>query len=155
MEEQINIINTKVIPEDWNAFWEDISPLVADMQPQDTLVLSQPFPTGSATENQLQKMLAACQLQPNQYNIIQLTDDQKIAWHQLREWLKPDKVILLGVSTDQLGISIQFMPHQVNRFNDCSWMPTLSIPQLEEYPDIKKHLWNYGLKPVFVDKIYG
>lgn len=155
MDEQINIINTKVVSEEWNAFWEDITPMVADMRPLDTLVLSTPFEPGSATETQLQKMLLACQLQPGQYNLLLLTEHQKLAWHQLRNKLKPKNIVLLGISADQLGISIQFMPHQVNRFNDCNWMPTLSVPQLEEYPDIKKHLWNYGLKPVFVEKIYG
>jgi hypothetical protein len=125
------------------------------MAPLDTLVISLPLETGGAAEMQLVKMLQACQLSPDAYNLLQLEPEKKIAWHQLRDALKPKNIILLGITAEQLGIGIYFMPHQVNRFNERSWVPTLSVPELEQQPDIKKHLWNYGLKPVFVEKIYG
>ena len=118
-------------------------------------MLSLPLEPGSAAEMQLVKMLQACQLAPGFYNLLQLKPEEKVAWHQLRDTLKPRNVILLGITAEQLGVGIYFMPHQVNRFNDCSWIPTLSVPELEQQPDIKKHLWNYGLKPVFVEKVYG
>ncbi len=150
-----DIINTQVISDAYNQFWEDISPRIKGMDPLPDMVLSLPFETSSPAEMQLQKMLQACALAPGQYNLLQIGAQERIAWHQLRDALQPKNIILLGITTEQLGISIHFMPHQVNRFNDCSWIPTLSVPELEQQPDIKKHLWNYGLKPVFVEKIYG
>ncbi|PZF71154.1 hypothetical protein [Taibaiella soli] len=155
MSEQPDIINTDIISETTNAYWEDISPLVNGRAPKDTLVLTTPYDPGSPTESQMLKIMQACQLQSDQFNILSLSENQLVAWHQLRDYLKPKNVILFGITAEQLGIAIHFMPHQVNRFNDCSWIPTLTIEQLEMYPDIKKHFWNYGLKPVFIDKIYG
>lgn len=155
MDSTPHIINTQVIPDTFNDFWENIATRIAGMSPQATLVITLPLENGSAAEMQLQKMMQACQLAPGTYNVLQLAAGENIAWHQLRDALQPKQVVLLGITAAQLGISIYFMPHQVNRFNDCSWVPSLSLPELEQQPDIKKHLWNYGLKPVFVDKIYG
>lgn len=155
MDNAPDIIKTQIIPDTYNQFWSDVSPRIKGMDPLDNLVVSLPLEAGSATETQLLKMLQACALTPGTYNLLQLPAEDKIAWHQLRDALKPKNIILLGVTAEQLGIAIHFMPHQVNRFNDCSFIPTLSVPELEQQPDIKKHLWNYGLKPVFVEKIYG
>ncbi|XZF14699.1 hypothetical protein ACTHGU_01035 [Chitinophagaceae bacterium MMS25-I14] len=150
-----NIINTPIISSDLDAFWSDFPAKSEWKVPCGNLVLTHPFAQGSVSDVQLQKILKACTLSEDQYNVIQLPADQKIAWHKLRDLLKPRNVILFGIEPAQLGVSVHFMPHQVNRFNDCSWIPTLDIEQLEQYPDIKKHLWNYGLKPVFVDRVYG
>jgi hypothetical protein len=113
------------------------------------------FAQGSAEEIQLKKMLQACQLQEEDYNIIQFNEDIKLAWHLLRDTLKIKTIILLGVSPDQLGVSAQFMPHQVSRFNGCVWIVTGSLEQLMQHQDIKGHVWSYGLKPVFIDKVFG
>jgi hypothetical protein len=150
------IFNTPVLSDDFDAFWKNR--FEADglsLHPRPTLVLTHPLTSGSADAAQLVRMLQACQLSPDDYHILDLAPAERLAWHHLRDHLKPRNILLLGIEADQLGVGIQFMPHQVNRFNDCSWLPTLSIPQLEQYTDIKKHLWNYGLKPVFIDKVYG
>ncbi len=154
MTSDTSIINTDIISDKYNVFWEDISNFISGMNPLDTLVISLPI-AGDAEKQQLQKMLQACGLSPTDYNLVELAADQNIAWHQLRDGLKCKNVVLLGVEPAQLGVSVYFMPHQVNRFNDCCWIPTLSIPQLEQNTDVKKHLWNYGLKPVFVEKAHG
>jgi len=150
-----DIISSPVVNEEWNAFWEDISPLIKDMPVRDTLVISLPLEASDPGMPQLRKMLQACNLAENDYNLLQVTEDQKIAWYQLREQLRPRQVITLGIGPQQLGLSVFFMPHQVNRFNDVSWLPTLDIPRLEQNPDIKKHYWSYGLKPVFIEKAYS
>jgi hypothetical protein len=119
------------------------------------LVASTPFLPGSAEETQLKKMLQACQLREEDYHIVQFSDDMQIAWHALRDQLGVKSVLLLGVTPVQLGVSAQLMPHQLSRFNDCNWIVTDSLEVLIQRPEIKAHLWNYGLKPAFVDKVYG
>jgi len=80
---------------------------------------------------------------------------QKAAWHMLREQLDPKVIFLVGVSPAQLGISALFQINISNRFDDRYWLPTLSLEQLEQNADMKKQLWTGGMKPLFVDKIYG
>ncbi len=154
MNGDTSIIKTNIISDKYNIFWDDISQFTAGMKPLDTLVISQPL-ANDTERQQLQKMLQACTLSPADYNLLEIGADTNVAWHQLRDALKCKNLLLLGIEASQLGVSIYFMPHQVNRFNDCSWIPTLSIPQLEQNTDVKKHLWNYGLKPVFVEKAHG
>lgn len=154
MQEFPDIIDTEIITARWDEFWKNI-PGIDELAPKDVLVLSGTFEPGSAEETQLSKILAACNLTVGDYNLIPVPDGDLMAWYRLREQLKPKHVILFGVSPEQLGVSVYFMPHQVNRFNDASWIPTLSLQELEQNPDVKKHLWNYGLKPVFVEKAYG
>lgn len=126
-----------------------------ELTPKPVMIISTPYQTGSAEETQLIKMLQACKLEPADYNIIQLPEDQVVSWHILRDQLDIRTIMLLGISPEQLGVSVQLMPHQVARFNDRNWIPTSSLPELMQYAEIKSHVWNYGLKPVFIDKVYG
>ena len=148
----MNIIRTGLVNPASDAFWSDISPLIKDIIYKQVLILVQAYSTGSAEESQLQKMLDACGLKEEQYNIIQLNKGQKAAWHGLREYLDPRIIFLIGVTPAQLGISALFQANMPNNFNDRVWLPTLSISELEQQPAIKKQLWLNGMKPVFVDK---
>lgn len=148
------LLNTDIIKNSNDVFWNDIAGITNGMECLPVLVISKPL-IDEAQQLQLQKMMQACKLSDKDYNLLTLTENQNIAWHKLRDKLSPQYIILLGITPEQLGISIFFMPHQVNRFDDRSWLPTLSIPELELQPDVKKHLWNYGLKPVFIEKAYN
>lgn len=155
MNELPEIINTDIINQKWDAFWSGHSNKVNNLTPKQVLVISSPFGAGSAEQTQLQKILQACQLTEDQVAIIQLQESETIAWHELRDIVQPRQVILFGINPAQLGIAIQFMPHQVSRFNDRSWMVTMSLQDLSQQPEIKGHLWKYGFQPVFIEKVYG
>lgn len=134
-----DILNTAVVNTAFDAYW---SPgRNANLVPKDTLVISTVFASGSAEENQLLKMLTACKLTTEQYQIVQLGQDEIIAWHQLRESSKATKVLLLGVLPAQLGISAMMVPHEVNQFDSVQWMPTFSLDQIATNDALKKHLW--------------
>ena len=148
----INIIKTGIVNPASDAFWSDISSLIHDTVPRPVLILVQAYSSGSAEELQLQKMLDACGLKKEQYNIIQLGKGQKAAWNSLREQLDPKIIFLIGVTPSQLGISVLFQANMPNNFNDRVWLPTLSISELEQQPAIKKQLWLNGMKPIFVDR---
>lgn len=153
MENFPDIINTPVIFSRWDAFWQ--SPEHHTLEQKQVLVITTPFDEKSEVGNQLQKILAACKLSEEQIQLLVLKDEEEIAWHQLRDIVAPKQVILFGVEPSRLGISAYFMPHQVSRFNGASWMQTLSLEELMKRTEIKTHLWNYGMKPVFIDKVYG
>ena len=153
MESFPDIINTPVVYNRWDAFWQ--SPEKHNLQKRQVLVISTPFEANSEVGKQLQKILAACKLSEDQIQMLILNDEEEIAWHHLRDLVAPKQVVLFGIEPSLLGIIAQFMPHQVSRFNGASWLLTLSLDELMKRTEIKTHLWNYGMKPVFLDKIYG
>src|SRR5690606_15479895 len=130
-------------PSDYDVFWTPPQQ-IKKLTPKPVLVASSPFTQGSEEEEQLKKMLQACKLTEEDYNIIQFHPENFMPWHLLRDKLKIKSIILLGISAEQLGVSAQFMPHQISRFNDCNWIVTESPSVLLQRTDIKTHLWNYG-----------
>lgn len=145
-----NIIQSKIVDTEWDAFWQQLPANVAILQPENTLILSLPYAAGSAEDVQLTKMLQACQL--TGYNIVQIETGQRIAWHLLKDKLSPKYILLLGIAPEQLGISAMFRLFSPNHFDECTWIPGLSLTEMESQPEVKKQLWLNGLKPVFVDK---
>jgi len=154
MVDSPDIIRTDIIKNEWDAFWQQIT-IAADDTLKAVLVISAPYQPGSGEEVQLHKMLQACTLTTERYQTIQLEDGQNISWNQLREKLNPKAILLIGILPQQLGISALLNMNHPNHFNDCIWIPTLSIGELEKQPEMKKQLWNNGLRPVFVDKSFG
>ncbi len=152
MTDNLNIIGSKIISNEFDIFWnENIS---AGETHKTTLVISASYDAGSPEEQQLQKMLQACSLTQDNYHVVQLSENSSVAWHQLRDKAQPEFVILLGLSTQQLGISALMRFNEPNRFNDCIFIPTLAPGELEKQPEVKKQLWLNALKPVFVDKTF-
>ncbi len=144
---QSDIVNTNI-----DAYWATL-PDGLPTSPVKALVVTQPYAAGSVEETQLQKILQACKLEPTEYYIHQL--QQPVAWHQFRDKLSPQVVLLFGVFPQQLGVSAMFSLYYPNKFDSCIWVPSISISEMEKHPDTKKQLWVDGLKPVFVDKAYG
>jgi hypothetical protein len=149
-----DIIKTKIVGSEWDVYWEELSADIAGGK-ADTLVLSQPFEQSGSEEVQLGKILQACKLAAEQYQVIKIESTQQIPWHKLREAVQPKVVILFGIMPNQLGISATFQLYQPNRFNDCIWVASPSLTELETNGEAKKQLWQLGLKPVFEDKTIG
>jgi hypothetical protein len=149
----MNIIKTSIVNTENDVFWQDISELTANMQPRPVLILVRRSTVD--TGMQLQKMLEACKLQPEQYNIIYLNEGQQTGWHQLNGRLDPFVVFLIGLLPAQLGVSALFRLNLPNRFQDTIWLPSLPLEELDQRPEVKKELWSQGMKPVFVDQKFG
>jgi hypothetical protein len=150
MTDNLNIIKSKVVSSDWDAFWQQHT-AIEELE-KNTVVLSTPYQAGSQEQMQLFKMLGACNLYPEDFHIIHIKEGEQIAWHQLRDKIKPKQVIICGIMPVRLGISAMFRFNEPNRFNDCIFIPTLSLPELEKNPEAKKQLWLNALKPVYIDK---
>jgi len=151
----MNIIKSDLVDIKYDAFWEDVAAITIEAGPKSVLVVINDHEQGSQEQVQLQKMLEACKLTPAQYNIVKVKTGQLVAWHKLRELLDPKVVFLFGILPAQLGISALFRLNEPNRFNDRIWLPSISIAEQEQFPDLKKQLWVSGMKPVFIDKAFG
>jgi len=145
----MNIIKTAIVDPAYDVLWEDISGITKDATPKDILILVNTFAPESSEKGQLLKMLDACKLAPDQYNIIQLEQDKMVAWHQLRQLLHPKIIFLIGILPSQLGISSLFRLNAPNRFNDRVWLTTVSLNELEQNKALKQQLWTDGMKVVF------
>jgi hypothetical protein len=151
----INVINglisSDLVPAANDVFWQDVTALVAGMEQKPILIITNIIEQGSAEKLQLQKMLDACKLTPDKYNLLMLAQGQQAAWHLLREQLNPKIIFLIGIMPAQLGISALFKLNEPNSFNDRVWLATLPLKDLEQNAELKKQLWVNGMKPVFVD----
>ena len=145
-----DIINTPVVPNNWNQLW-DHNDALQNLTPKPVLILSLPYQSATAEEIQLQKMMDACKLTADKYNIIQIKENQLFNINTAIPGLKAEKILLFGISPFQLGISAQFVLNTPNPFAGCVFIPALSLSVMEQQPEMKKQLWNNALKPVFVE----
>lgn len=146
----MQLIRSKIIPATQNAFWQALPEAWQSLNTRPCLVLSTPYSAGSAEEQTLLKMLAACKLDPGAYHILQVQPEQCIAWHQIKDQAKPQYVLLLGINPQQLGISALFRINDANVFDGCTFIPSLPLSQLIQMQDMRTALWVQGLKPLFI-----
>ncbi|MBS1589108.1 MAG: hypothetical protein JST52_05795 [Bacteroidetes bacterium] len=152
--EMPDILKTDILSYKFDIFWQSNDELI-NLDPRPVFVASTAFQPNSPEEEQLIKMLSACRLDASSFHVMQLQPESQIAFHLLKDHLQLKSIILLGISPIQLGVSAYLMPHQLSRFGNCNWIVTESLKTLLERPEIKTHLWQYGLKPAFVDQVYG
>ncbi len=147
-----DILHTPLVPRATDDLWTLPDALQVSGTGKDVLVISQPYRQGSGDEIQLQKMLQACKLGPERYDIFFLDEGKLLSWHKLRDAMQPKYILLLGVLPEQLGISAMFRLYTPNGFNDCTWIPSISLAELENQAEAKKMLWQNALKPIFADQ---
>lgn len=151
----MNIINTDIVQNKHDAFWENPGQLDGLMY-SPILILTSEYTNGSAEEEQLFGILkSGCRLLEHQYNVVQLQPETNIAWHKIREQLEPRVVLLFNISPAQLGISALLRLNEINSFDNTYWVPTLSLAHLIQDKALKNQFWLNGLKPLFVEKVKG
>lgn len=145
------IINTEIIDTETDVFWHSNTTSYENVSPKNILILSKKFDEQSAEHSQLIKILDACKLKSDAYNLLQFAENEKKAWHQLKVSAQPSVVILFGIHPTNLGVSALFRLNGINNFDGVTWIPTLSLQDLEQQPQAKKNLWGNALKPLFAD----
>jgi hypothetical protein len=142
-----DIFTTEVISTAVDVFWQqdDQSALLA----KDTLIVSNAYNPESEEEQQLLKMLSACKLTSNDYQVVKLAPAESTAWHRLRHTTQASKVLLLGVHPGQLGISALMSIHEINNFDGVQFVPTASLAELLANATLKQHLWTSVLKVIY------
>jgi hypothetical protein len=151
MTDFLNIIKTEIIDPETDIFWTTSTNIGDAITGGKPLIVSLQYLPGSADDVQLKKILDACKLDTDAYNILQIAAEEKIAWHILKNKYAPTTVLLFGVHPQQLGIAALFRLNGINNFDSTTIIPTLSLQQLEQLPQAKKDLWVNALKPLFAD----
>lgn len=145
------IINTPLIDPATDTFWNNNINISYPTLPKKVLIITEAYTPNSAEEQQLLKILGACKLAEDSYHIVHIPADTNVAWHQLKNTAQPEVVISFGLHPQRLGISALFRLNSGNRFDNTTWIPTLSLTELEQQPQAKKDLWGNALKPLFAD----
>ena len=151
----MNILNTDIVNSTEDIYWDEI-PRISQNQPKPVLILSAEYLPGSNEDDQLRAIMnAGCKLTADQYNVVLMTPNEKIAWRQLRQAVQPRVVLLFNVTPANLGISALFRLNELNNFDGCFWIPTFSLERISQDKELKGYLWNNSLKPLFVNKTHG
>jgi hypothetical protein len=151
----MNIINSEILTSKHDVFWDEVPQMAGNIKAIPVLVITEQLSPANTDRAQLHKMLAACGLSDGEYYILELQSDALVAWHKLHALFQPRVVMLLGISPAQLGISALFRMCEPNRFDDAIWLAAPSVTNMEQQPDVKKQLWHSGMKPVFIERLFG
>jgi hypothetical protein len=92
-------------------------------------------------------MMAACRLSESDYTLTFVQADGKLSWAAMSAANPPKHILLLGVNPRQLAIQALFKLNTMNDFMGYTFIPSLSLSQIEDSPEQKKDLWLQGLKP--------
>lgn len=147
------IINTETISTETDVFWAENQHKLQDLIPKEVAVITTTYQPKSTEEIQLNKIIEACKMDSDKYNIVMLNTDEKLSWQYIKNTIQPRIVISFGVLPKQLGIAALFRLNTPNKFDDMIFIPALAISDLEQNIDSKKELWNSALKPTFIDNI--
>jgi hypothetical protein len=150
--EDINIIKSDIIGETINDFWKNDYDFSRYDSHKPVLVISLVYEKGSVEENAILKIVQACKLSDDSYQIMQLHSEDKLLWATIKERINAQAVILLGVHPQQLGISALFSLNDINHYASCVFIPALWVTQMEQEPELKRQLWTQALKPYFIDQ---
>jgi hypothetical protein len=143
----MQLFNTKVVPAAADAQW--VEPALPDnFANARLLVLTSPI-TGRSEEQTLQKMMAACKLGNEDYTVMSIDEENAYSWAMLAVAGAPKVVLMLGVSPAMLSIHALFRLNAPNAFLGHTFIPSLSLSELELNAGAKKELWASGLKPIF------
>ena len=144
----MNIINTEIVNSESDVFWNELPARLAPMKPAKVLVIG----TTEDPEARVQRMLDACKLTTEEYNLLFLAPGENVAWHKLTAFFQPSVVFLIGVMPAQLGVFSLFRLHEINRYCETVLLPTLSVAYLDQHESEKKHLWANSMKPLLLDR---
>lgn len=113
-----------------------------------TLVLATPFRNEMQDYVQLEKILAACKLQQQDYLVLQ---ENKNSWLDLRKAANIKEILIFGDMANSLDIPLTFMENQVIKFDNRVFIKSLAIDELSINQQVKNDLWLNALKPHFIN----
>ena len=131
-----------------NTYWTPL-PETEQERPVRLLALATPYGEGSEETGLLQNILKACGLPAEQINVQAVPLAKTLLWRELRAAYKPEVILLLGITPQQLGIQAHLPFILPQNFDGAVWIvgPTLSVLQTDR--NLRQALWTEGLKPCF------
>jgi len=97
----------------------------------------------------LKKILTACKMETSDYCLMELKQEECIAWNQIRDEIQPNFVLSFGIPAQQLGILAMFKFNSSNSFDHCNFIFVDSLSTLQNNVALKKTFWTNILKPIF------
>jgi len=93
-------------------------------------------------------ILGACKLSLADVSIINLNNHSGLLYKGLLTQLKSKTIILFGVEPTELGLPINFPHFQVQTFDNCTFLFSPMLKDLENDKMLKSKLW-FCLKKIF------
>lgn len=150
----MHIFTTDIVTDNIDVYWEQHTHIAFSKVP--ILVISTMIELGSPSAQLLTNMLhGGCKLLPEQYNVLFLKESDVLPWTLIREQVAPKVVLLFGITPKQLGIHALFLLHEGNKFDDCIFLPAMSLTDINTQASLKQAIWKGGLQPIFELKKYG
>lgn len=150
-----SIFKTKIVNNTLDKFWTENTKLLNGKRATKVLVVTTEFSKNGNEEALLHKMMGACNLNTDEYYLVQIETGSLESWHKMHTVLKPKVVFLFGVHPQQLGISALFKLNEPNRFYNCILIPASPLTEIEKNINLKSYLWNNAMSPVFIDNKYN
>jgi hypothetical protein len=98
--------------------------------------------------NFLLGILTACKLSMADIALINLAKNPNLAYADVTEQLKCEKLFLFGLDADALALPLQFPHYQVQHFNNQVYLSSVALHELQADKEEKLKLWNC-LKKIF------
>lgn len=111
------------------------------------IILRDRLVNGSTTHQMFVNLVTACQLTLAEIDLISpYTLDLSAA--DLIKKYAPSKIIMFGVASSEIGLSVYFPDYQVQEVNGVSYLTAPDLALIENDPKLKTTLW-MSLKKMF------
>jgi len=111
------------------------------------LIVTAPYVDTDSEQDQLNKILVACKLQPQDFRI----RTGNCSWATIRKFSNIQNILLFGVSEKDLGINCYIPENQIIEFDERRWVRTFAIDRFLTDATAKNTLWQQALKPLYID----
>lgn len=102
--------------------------------------------------NMIINMMSACKIEAHRFTNIDLLEE-KVEWKKLALKVKQVKtVFLFGHIEKELNLSVNFIGHQLNHFDQKHWIKTYPLHEIDSNKDKKMAFWEQVLQPYFLGK---
>lgn len=102
---------------------------------------------GSTTHTMFTNLLNACNLSLAQVDLISPYTLDISAYDLLKKY-SPAQIIMFGVASSEIGLSVYFPDYQVQDVDGIHYLTAPDLALIENNPDLKKKLWQ-SLKKLF------
>jgi hypothetical protein len=98
--------------------------------------------------NFLLGILSACKLTMEDVAIINIKKNKSVNYKTIQLELKAEKIILFGVTPEQIDLPLQFPNYQIQQYNKQTYITAAVLSYIENDKAEKTKLWNC-LKQIF------
>ena len=92
--------------------------------------------------NFLNALLNACSLTLADISLVNFSQHKKIQYNELTERLKAKKILIFGISAEEIGLPFTIPFFQVQKFQQEVYLLCPSLEEIQTDKDLKKQLWN-------------